>query len=153
MTATAIDGFRLGMTRAAARRHDPKSANRGRRYSDFFCLTPIGIRVGYASPPLRRSLSRGEGRKVAGRVVFVSTANPRYGLDGIRPGATLARGVTAFRGGNKFVIGANDWYLAPHGASTVVFKARHRIIEEVGLAELALTRTRRTQRRFITTLA
>lgn len=153
MTATAIDGFRLGMTRAAARHVDPKSAERRRRYADLFCLTPIGIRVGYASPALQRSLGRAEARKVAGRIVFVSTANPRYGLGGIHPGATLTRGKTAFHGGNEFIIGANDWYLAQHGTSTVVFKARHGTIEEFGLAQLALTRTRRMQRRFITALA
>ncbi len=152
MTATAIDGFRLGMTRAAARRVDRKSTDRGRPYSDFFCLTPIGIRVGYPSPALQRSLGRAVGRKVAGTIVFVSTANPRYGLHGIRPGAALPRGERAFHGGHKFVIGANDWYLAPHGASTVVFKARRGIIEEIGLARLSLTRTRRAQRRFISAL-
>jgi hypothetical protein len=26
------------------------SSNRGKKYEDFFCLTPIGVRVGYGSP-------------------------------------------------------------------------------------------------------
>ena len=79
------------MTRARVRRAFVASSDHGRRYMDFFCLTPIGIRVAYAvprgcfgsSPPLRA------GGCVAGRVMAL-TANPHYALQGVRPGARLA---------------------------------------------------------------
>jgi hypothetical protein len=40
------------------RRH----SDRGTKYEDFFCLTPIGVRVGYATPKLFRILSKDEQR-------------------------------------------------------------------------------------------
>jgi len=56
-------------------RHDPsagapailRALDHGRRYMDFFCLSPTGIRVGYASPKLRSSVSRATWRRIRGR--------------------------------------------------------------------------------------
>jgi hypothetical protein len=66
----------VGMTRVKARRAYTHSSDRGRRYEDFFCLTPIGVRVGYASPKLLRALPRRKRRGLAGRVVWASTSSP-----------------------------------------------------------------------------
>jgi hypothetical protein len=50
-----------------------------------------------------------------------------------------------------FTIGANDWYLAPDGGVTAVLKVRHGIVEEIGIADRALTDGSRThQRSFLT---
>ena len=57
----------LGMTRARARSRFSSFSQRGRRYMDFFCPAHGGIRVGYASPTLLRTLSRSEQRSLRGR--------------------------------------------------------------------------------------
>jgi hypothetical protein len=44
-----------------------------------------------------------------------------------------------------FHIGLNFWYLAPNGASTAVLKARHGIVQEIGIADKALTQHRRAR--------
>lgn len=54
----------LGMTRSHARSLFLRSSTRGRLYMDFFCTTANGIRTGYASPALLRSLSRAQRRRV-----------------------------------------------------------------------------------------
>ena len=59
LSGDRLAALHLGMTRAHARRACRHSSDRGHRYEDFFCLTPIGVRVGYASPALvRRALKR-----------------------------------------------------------------------------------------------
>ena len=50
LSGTTLGLVRLGMARAQARRAYTKSSNRGKKYEDFFCLTPIGVRVGTARP-------------------------------------------------------------------------------------------------------
>jgi hypothetical protein len=52
--------------------------------------------------------------------------------------------------GNLFVIATNDWYLAPGGPVTPIFKARHGIIQEIGIAQRQLTIGRTAQRTFLT---
>ena len=71
----------LGMTRAQARRAYTKSSNRGKKYQDFFCLTPIGVRVGYGSAKVAK--------KYADRVIWASTSSAYYAIQGIRAGATV----------------------------------------------------------------
>jgi hypothetical protein len=135
----------LGMTRAQARSEYAVSSNRGKRYEDFFCLTPIGVRVGYASPALLKTLPRAERKKYAGRVVWASTSSRFYEVHDVRPGATLAAARRHLRLTVPFHIGLNFWYLAPNGASTAVLKARHGIVEEIGIADKALTQHRRAR--------
>jgi hypothetical protein len=131
------------MTRAQARHADRHSSNRGSRYKDFFCLTPRGVRVGYASPRLTRTLPARERRRTTGRVVWISTADPYYVLAGIRPGATIALAAKRFHTRRALHIGLNDWYVGRDGTAAVVMKVRHGIVEELGIADARLVRTRR----------
>jgi hypothetical protein len=140
---------RLGMTHAGVRARYTRSTNHHARYEDFFCLTPIGVRVGYASPKLLRTVPRRRRRILAGRVVWASTSNPYYTLRGVTPQATLAAARRHLRLGRPFRVGANDWYLVSGGASTGVLKVRHRIVQEIGIAARALTRTRGAGRAFL----
>jgi hypothetical protein len=140
---------RLGMTRAQARRAFTRSSDRGKRFQDFFCLTPIGVRVGYASDALLKTLSFHERNRVRGRVILALTANAFYAVRGVRPGATLAAAQRALGKGNVFHVGRNFWYLSRHGTWTATLKVRHGIVEEVGTANPQLTRTRKAQRTFI----
>jgi hypothetical protein len=140
---------KLGMTRAQARRAFAHSSDRGKRYEDFFCLTQVGVRVGYASPALLRTLGAAERKRFAGRVVWASTANPLYAMRGVRPGATLRVARKHLKLTGPFHVGLNYWYLDTRRPSTAVLKVRHGIVEEIGIADRALTRSRRAQLRFL----
>jgi hypothetical protein len=100
---------RLGMTRAQARKAYSHSSNRGKRYEGFFCLTPIGVRVGYASPKLVGTLPRHQSRVLRGRVVWASTSNPYYTLKGVRPGAHVTAARKHLKLGKPFHVGLNYW--------------------------------------------
>ncbi len=140
---------RLGMTRRQARRAYAHSSNRGRRYEDFFCLSPIGVRVGYASPKLLRALPRRDRGRVRGRVVWASTSSPFYSVRGVRPGARIAAAGRALHTGRRFHVGRNFWYFAPNGASMALLKVRRGVVEEIGIADRRFTRGRRAQRAFL----
>jgi hypothetical protein len=141
---------RLGMTRRQARHAYTRSSTRGFKYKDFFCLTPHGVRVGYASPALLKTLRARERRRFKGRVVWISTSNSFYDIHGVRPGATISAARRHLKLSGPFRVGLNRWYLAPHGASTAVLKVRHGVVEEIGIGENALTgRSRRTRFAFL----
>jgi hypothetical protein len=144
---------RLEMTRAEARRAFAHSSDRGRHYEDFFCQTPIGVRVGYASPKLLSTLPGAERLRLRNRVVWASTANLFYSVRGIRPGARLRLAARWLHLGKGFHVGLNWWYFAPNGASTALLKVRHGIVQEIGIADKSLTQNRHAQRRFITSFS
>ena len=147
--ATTLGPVRLGMTRAQARHLFVSSSTRGKSFMDFFCLTPMGIRVGYASPKLLATLSRSERKRVRGRVVLVLTANRYYAVRGVLPGARLASFAKRLKLGKPFVVGLNSWYLAPNGKSAAVFKVRRRVVEEIGIADKRLTHSRSAAWKFL----
>ncbi|HTU85753.1 MAG TPA: lipase family protein [Solirubrobacteraceae bacterium] len=133
----------LGMTRAQARRAYSHSSNRGRRYEDFFCLTPVGVRVGYASPRLLGHLPRRQRSRYRGRIVWASTSDLHFAVEGVRPGTKVRVARRMIRHlSAPFTVGRNDWYLARMAGATAVLKVRHGVVQEIGIADLALTRTR-----------
>jgi hypothetical protein len=137
----SLEGLRLGITRRSARSLFGKLALRGRRYMDFFCTGAQGIRVGYPSARLLRTLPAGVHRRVRGRVVLILTSSKRFSLRGIHTGARVASAARRARLTGPFVIGANDWYLLRVGSGRGVLKVRHGVVQEVGLADPSLTRT------------
>jgi 6-phosphogluconolactonase len=139
LSGIQIGLVKLGMTAKQARHVYTRSSDRGYAYKDFFCLTPYGVRVGYASPLLLKHLSRREPRELAGRVVWISTDNARYAVNGIRAGASLSAAEKKLRHGYYFRVGKNYWYLAPAGKATAVLKVRGGIVEEVGIADKTIT--------------
>ena len=145
LSGQTIGLVHLGMTRNRARKAYIHHSNRGRQYEDFFCLTPIGVRVGYASPKLLKSLAKHEQRKLKGTVVWSSTSNPYYSLDGVRPGDSITDAATRLHTTVNLHIGANDWYLAHKRNLTAVLKVRHGAVQELGIAVNALTSTRRRE--------
>lgn len=153
LSGRRLGALRLGMTRSQARRAFTRSSDRGKRYEDFFCLSPIGVRVGYASPKLVRTLSPTERGRVRGRVVWASTANRFYSLGGVRPGMTLTRARRRLALGRGFHVGLNWWYFAPNGRSRGLLKVRHGVVEEIGIAEAAVTNGRRAQWVFLTSFS
>ena len=146
MTGTSIGQIKLGMTRARAEYLYRRHSNRGKQYEDFFCLTPIGVRVGYATPKLFRILTKDEQRQLKRRVVWASTSNPNYELHGVRPGESLTDASSQLKSIEPpFHIGPNYWYLARGARYTAVLKVRGGIVQELGIAENALTATRSAQ--------
>ncbi len=142
--------IKLGMTRAQARHQIGRYSTRARRYMDFFCLGHgPGIRAGYPSPTLLRTLPNAQRRHVRGRVILTLTANRYYALRRVRPGTRLATVARRLAVGRGFHIGLNWWYLVPNAASRGVLKVRHGIIQEIGIADARLTRTRSAQQRFL----
>jgi putative CocE/NonD family hydrolase len=140
---------RLGMKRADARRALRFSSTRGRRSMDFFCLSKSGIRLGYPSQKLLRSLSKGQRERLEGRVVLALTANPHYTLRGVRLGVKLSRVKRRLHLGKGYKVGLNWWYLAPNGPSRGILKVRRNRIEEIGIADKRLTGTRAAAKRFL----
>ena len=149
LAGSSLGPVTLGMTRARARSRFARVSLRGRRYMDFFCPAHGGIRVGYPSPTLLRTLSHTEQGRLRDRAVLVLTANSHYALRGVRPGARLAKVARRLRVDKGFHIGLNWWYLTPNGSSRGVLKVRHGVIEEIGIADRRLTQSRPAARRFL----
>jgi hypothetical protein len=132
----------LGMTRARVQKLFTHSSDRGRPQQLFFCMRPIGIRVGFGSAAF--------GSSYHGRIVWISTSNPRYVLAGVKAGETLGRAERRIAHGELVKVGLNDWYLARVGAVEAVLKVRHGTVQEVGIATRQLTATSQQRRRFVT---
>jgi hypothetical protein len=141
LSATKLGLVKLGMTRTAARHAYTKSSNHGRKYADFFCLTPIGVRVGYGSPAVAKSLRD--------KVIWASTSSAYYTVKRIRVGATVAAAAKLVKLAGPFKVGANTWYFARNGASNAIFKVRRGVIEEIGIATKALTIGKKAELKFL----
>ncbi len=153
LNGTTLGLLHLGMTRKQALHAYTHSSTRGKRYQTFFCLTPRGVRAGYASPDVLKTLPRNEANKLRGRVIWASTSSDYYSVHTIRPGASLATAREHLKLTKPFQVGKNTWYLAPNGSSTAVFKVRKGIIEEIGIGDKQLTQGRKAQRTFLTSFS
>ncbi|MDQ6834931.1 MAG: S9 family peptidase [Actinomycetota bacterium] len=143
VTGRSLGPVRLGMTRRQARARFARRSLRGRRYMDFFCPSRMGIRVGYATPVLLASLPPRARAGYRHRAVLVLTAARHFGLRGVHPRAALTTVARRLHVGRGFQVGRNRWYLFADGASRGVFKVRHGMIQEIGIANARLTRDRR----------
>lgn len=153
LSGTKLGLLALGDTRARAKRIYTHSSDCGQTDKDFFCLTPIGVRVGYASAKLLSTLHARDRNAYRDRVIWISTSNPHYAVSGVRSGTTVAAARKRLKLGSRFVIGLNDWYIAPDGAATAVLKVRHGIVQEIGIGDRALTSGRTAQRTFLTSFS
>jgi hypothetical protein len=147
LSGTSLGPLKLGLTRARAR----KTLKRfGVTYNnmDNFCLyAGWGIRAGYPSSKLLRSLSASQRKRVKDKIILMLTANPFYALSGTRPGTKLTKKLSRhLRLGPALKIGANDWYLSPGKSGDGVLKVRGGIIQEVGIADRQLLGTRAAQK-------
>jgi hypothetical protein len=90
-----------------------------------------------------------ERRGVAGRAVLALTDSRHYALAGLRPGTRLATAARRRRVGTALLHGRTRWYLFANGSSRGVLRVRGGVIQQVGIADKALTRGHRAQRAFI----
>jgi hypothetical protein len=141
------------MTSAQARAAYGRSSLRSSKNVDVFCLTPAGVRVGYATTKLLAGLSAGQRRALRGRAVWITTANPYFTVGGIHAGTRLARGSRALRHALLVKIPGGQWYLLPGRAATVVVAVRRGVVQEVGIVANMLTNSKRSDRRVAATLS
>jgi hypothetical protein len=138
----------VGMTRSRARRLMPHFT-RTRNGFDNFCLRAgWGIRAGYASNKLLRSIAAKQRKRYRGRIVIALTANRFYALQGVRPRTKVSAVRRKLHLGRPFHVGLNFWYVVRGRRANGVLKVRHGRIQEVGLATRAQTRNRAAQHRF-----
>jgi uncharacterized repeat protein (TIGR01451 family) len=139
----------IGMTRARARQTLPRFNITTNKFDNFCQFGGWGIRTGYPSGQLLRSISKAGRAAVRGRVVLVLTANPYYVLRGVRPGANQFAATKALLFGRPMHVGLNYWYLAPSGSATAVLKVRNGTVQEIGIADGKLTQSHKARVAFI----
>ena len=142
LTPTSLEGLRLGLVRARARKLFGHLVLREGRYLDFFCSGAQGIRAGYPSPRLLRTLSASAQRRIRGKVALILTDSRRFRLRGVRPGARLSAVAKRVHLIGPITVGANQWYLLNSGSGRGVLQVRHGVVLEIGIAVAALTRSR-----------
>jgi hypothetical protein len=103
-------------------------------------LTPAGIRVGYPSARLLRTVPQTLRGSLGGRVVWITTANPYYALAGVRTGEALAAAERSLPGGT--LLSGGRWYVARWGSVSALIEVAAGAVQEVGIADSRLTRTR-----------
>jgi hypothetical protein len=139
----------LGLSRAQARHTLTHYTVAGKDVDDFCLDGGGGISVGYPSSKLLGTLSHRERARVSGRIVIALTMNPYYALTGARPGMKLSAVAKRLHVGKVLRVGGIDWYIAPGKVSKGVLAVRGGIIQQIGIANEALTRGRRAQKRFL----
>ncbi len=152
LTGRRVGKLNLGMKRSRARHIYRRFSTRGRKYTDFYCLNPIGIRGSYPTPTLLRKLSRKDRRHLKGRLVLLLTANSFYALHGVHPGTPLRKAAKRLHAKHGIKIGRNTWYVVSNGASRGILKVQKGIIREVGIATKPLTRNRSASKLFLRNL-
>jgi hypothetical protein len=133
LNARNIGRLALGATKATARLALTHYKVIGYGFDNFCLYGGWGIRAGYKH----------------GSIALLLTANPFYSVDGVSPGLTLASAQQRLRVGRMIAIGANDWYVASGTRSNYVFKVRHGMIQEVGIAIKRDTANRGAQEAFL----
>lgn len=149
LVRATVGRLHLGETRRAVRRVFSRVRTRRLRYMDFFCLTGNGLRAGYPSPKLMRSLTARQRRRDRNRVILLLTANRHYVLSGIRPGASVRSLRGRLRRVQRYRVGRNTWYLLPRRPVPGVLRIARGRVQEIGLVDRQLTGRRRTARRLL----
>jgi WD40 repeat protein len=139
----------LGMTRAQARRAEPHSDITTHKSDELFCLTPSGIEVGFATPSLLSALPSRKRAQYTGRVIWITTANARYAIRGIRAGESVKAAAKRVKLGKPIAAGGHDWYVLSDGRVAAIVEASKGIVTEVGIANTTLTRTGAARKKLV----
>ncbi len=152
LTGSRLGPLALGMSRSRARHTLRRFVVQRYGFDDFCLRGGWGIRVGYPSPKLLRSLPRRLRGQIRNRVIEALTANRFYALDGVRPRAKLvgASRKLHIRRSRFYAVGLNDWYLIPGRKVDGVLKVRYGVVLEVGIADKRAVRGRNGARQFFT---
>jgi 6-phosphogluconolactonase (cycloisomerase 2 family) len=146
LTGQQLGSLTVGMTRTAAQGTLP-DYTAASDYTDRFCLQAGGaILAGYSTPQALAPLTASQRRQLNRRVVILLTSNHYYALDGLRPGAPLTTARHTLKLGRGQKIGDSTWYVVAERHRSGILKVTHGIIQQVGIANQALTRTPTNQR-------
>ena len=142
LTALRLGPVALGMTRDQAQTALPAYHVTDNGF-DRSCSADgqNRIRVGYPSSRLLATLTAPQRTRLRGRVVLALTANSHYALDTIRPGTPVAALRRQLAGMQRFPIGRNTWYVISGAHATGVLKVQRATVQEIGIADRALTTT------------
>jgi hypothetical protein len=147
LAGTALGPVSLGATQEHVRAQLPRF-DLYSFHTDNFCLrNGYGIRVGYASSRLL-----GEAHMpstLTGRVILALTANRYYSFSGVRPGMRVSAIARQSMLSAPLRWGRNTWYVVPGPVTNGVFKVRHGIIDEVGIAHRELIGHRAAERQLL----
>jgi hypothetical protein len=149
LAGTALGPLALGMSRRAARERLPRFSVDHRGFDHFCMFAGWGIRAGYATSALLAELPSATRGRLRGRIVMALAANTHYALSGVRSGTRLKTAHARLSLEPVFHIGLNDWYVAPLPVADGILKVRHGKVEEVGLADRDLMRTRADQHKLL----
>jgi hypothetical protein len=153
LKGASVGRLTLGLSRRTARRKLRRFGVTHNHFDNFCLYGGWGIRAGYPSAKLVRALPREQRKRVTG-IVLLSTANPFYALDRIKPGSRLTKRVSRrLHLAKAFRIGRNQWYIVAGAKADGVLKVRRSVIQEVGVADKRLLSGRAGQRRFLTSFS
>jgi hypothetical protein len=82
-------------------------------------------------------------------VILALTATHSYALHGVRTRVSLRSVAKKLHASRAYVVGLNTWYLTPNGSSRGILKVRHGKIQEIGIANKALTGSPKAIKRFL----
>jgi hypothetical protein len=152
IASTRLGPLALRELRTSARRAFTKYTPRTRVDVDYYCLNGGGIRAGYPSSSLLRSLTRAQRARYRNRIILELTSDRFYSLDGVKHGATIAVARRRLHPVAKYRVGVNTWYLIRGRSANGVLKVRYGRVQEIGLVDRVLTsssaRARRVFRSF-----
>jgi acyl-homoserine-lactone acylase len=131
-SGTRLGPLSLGLTRRRARMKLSRVASRSHRWTDYFCVGGGGIRVGYGRRSQLRSLP-GRPLSLTNRIVWMTTANRHYRLDGLAPGARFSSARHLHPRG-PIAVGRAKWYLVPDGPATGLLEVARGRISGIGIA-------------------
>jgi hypothetical protein len=145
LTTSKVGPLSLGETRAAARKALKHFHAQSPSIDDFCLFGGWGIRVGYPSSKLLATFRAS--KKLTGRIVLALTANIHYNVNGVTQGSTVKQASKKLKLGKVHHIGKNDWYVTTNGR--YVLKVRKGVIQEIGPANTAFTRSYKAQTVFL----
>jgi ABC-2 type transport system ATP-binding protein len=140
---------KLGAKRKRVRHALSGSDRQSHHHVDSFCLSPNGIRVGYASSKLLKHSPRSAKRHLRGKSVLLLSSNGRYALRGVRPGSSLKQAKHKLHLSHAIRVGKDRWFFVRRGKVSAVIRARGGAVGEVGIANRHLTSSGKQQRRFL----
>jgi hypothetical protein len=153
LTGTRLGPFHLGISRARSHKILKRFSARGRRWQDFYCLSPRGLRAGYTPTSILNRLPARYRKRYLDATILLSTADHRYALHGVHPDTRFTPEIARRLGiGRPYAIGANTWYLDNNGPSHGIIKVHHGLVEEVGIIDKRLTGTFRSTLRLLIAL-
>jgi hypothetical protein len=124
----------LGATPSAVRKAYARSKDARSADTDTFCLTPYGVTVGYPTAALLKTLSHSASNSLKRTVVWITTGNPRYSINGVRAGVPLSVAIKRLALGRPLKAGKHSWFVAPGGGTEYLVRAPGGVVQEIGIA-------------------